>query len=310
LRALWELPVFRWPLKGLGVAAAMVLIIWIVNSVWRVRVIGPSSRLGQPQATSEFQQKVLTKSEAEAQPASPKQPPAQLNLPAGNTSPMLLALQDGKQQITLDQQGNLSGLDALSPAYQEAIKVALTTQRVKVSPLLSEMRGTSVQLLGGQREPNAFSLLSPVGKVVQTARPSFRWQNLAGASNYYLAIYDASMKKVAASAALSGTEWTPEQELERGQLYLWQVRAIKEGQEYFAPAPSAPDAKFRILGRSQAEELERVKNAQPSHLALGVLYAQAGLLEEASQEFQALYAANPHSPVAQKLLQSVNRQRR
>ncbi len=310
LRALWELPALRWPLQGLGIAAAMVLVIWLVNSVWRVSSVGPSSRLGQPQET---QQNVLTKRGAEAQAAPSRQSPAQPDLPAALTaqpSQMVLALQDGKRQITLDQRGNLSGLDALSPASQETVKVALTTQRVKISPLLSEVRGASVQLLGGQREPNEFSLLSPVSKVVQAARPPFRWQALAGASNYYVTIYDTKLKSVASSAALSSTEWTPEEELERGQLYLWQVRAIKEGQEYFAPAPSSPDAKFRILGRPQAEELERVKNAQPSHLALGILYAQAGLLEEASQEFQTLYAANPHSAVVQKLLQSVNSQRR
>jgi anti-sigma factor RsiW len=304
LRALWELPAFRLSLQGLGLAAAMVLIIWMMNSVWRVSVIGPAGERMEPHGQSE---NVLTKRETEAQP---KQSTAQTDLPAVTAvqpPQTALALQDGQRQITLDEGGNLSGLDTLSPASQAAIKVALKTQRVKISPLLGEMRGPSLQLLGGQPAADQFALLSPVGKVAQTTRPSFRWQPLAGASNYYVTIYDANQQKIAASPALTTPEWTPEQELARGQLYYWQVRAVREGQEYFAPAPSSPDAKFRILGQAQAVELERVKNSQPSHLALGVLYAQAGLLEEARQEFEALAAANPRSQVAQKLLQSVKR---
>lgn len=307
MRELWELPAFRWSLQGLGLAAAMVLVIWMMNSAWRVSVIGPSSRLGQPAGQ---QENVLTQRQPEAQP----QPsPAQPELPAATatqTPHTVVALQDGKRQITLDQQGNLNGLDTLAPAHQAAIKVALTTQRVKVSPLLDEMRGPALQLLGDQPAAKEFALLAPVGKVLLTTRPTLRWQALAGASNYYVAIYDARQQKIATSPALTTPAWTPEQELARGQLYVWQVRAIREGQEYFAPAPSSPDAQFRILGQAQAAELERVKNAQPSHLALGVLYAQAGLLDEARQEFAALSAANPGSPVAQKLFQSVNRQRR
>jgi hypothetical protein len=39
----------------------------------------------------------------------------------------------------------------------------------------------------------------------------------------------------------------------------------------------------------------------------GVFYAQAGLLDEAEREFSVLLNANPKSPVAQGLLQSIKR---
>jgi hypothetical protein len=86
---------------------------------------------------------------------------------------------------------------------------------------------------------------------------------------------------------------------------------MKDGEEIRMPAPSAPDAKFKVLEQSQAEALERAKQAYGhSHLLLGILYAQAGLLDNAEQEFQALSEANPRSRVAQTLLHSVKALRR
>ncbi|MGH9882254.1 MAG: tetratricopeptide repeat protein [Pyrinomonadaceae bacterium] len=42
----------------------------------------------------------------------------------------------------------------------------------------------------------------------------------------------------------------------------------------------------------------------------GTLYARAGLLDDAERELRALLAANPKSPTARKLLQSVRAIRR
>lgn len=47
-----------------------------------------------------------------------------------------------------------------------------------------------------------------------------------------------------------------------------------------------------------------------SHLTLGVLYAQAGLLDDAERELQLLLRANPQSALAQKLLRGVRAKRR
>ncbi len=53
--------------------------------------------------------------------------------------------------------------------------------------------------------------------------------------------------------------------------------------------PPAPEAKFKVLEQSQANELERIKKtAANSPLTLGVLYAQAGLLNDAEREFETL----------------------
>jgi hypothetical protein len=47
-----------------------------------------------------------------------------------------------------------------------------------------------------------------------------------------------------------------------------------------------------------------------SHLTLGGLYAQAGLLDDAERELQLLLRANPQSALAQKLLRGVRAKRR
>ena len=49
--------------------------------------------------------------------------------------------------------------------------------------------------------------------------------------------------------------------------------------------------------------------AGDSRLALGVIYARAGLLDEAEREFRALLEENPASATAQKLLRDVRARR-
>ncbi len=62
----------------------------------------------------------------------------------------------------------------------------------------------------------------------------------------------------------------------------------------------------QILDQTANEELKSLKRAFPNyHLGLGVLYARAGLLDEAEREFQAELNNNPRSTVARRLLSGV-----
>src|SRR5262249_17270491 len=82
--------------------------------------------------------------------------------------------------------------------------------------------------------------------------------------------------------------------------------ALKKGKEIVSPPPNSPEAKFKVLDQSKANDLKRARPYN-SHLALGALFAQAGMLEDAEHEFQLLVKANPDSATAQKLLKSVKR---
>jgi anti-sigma factor RsiW len=220
----------------------------------------------------------------------------------------LVALNDGGGRITLDTGGNLSGMQT-GPGYEQAVKDALRTERVRLPASLREVRSQSGTLMGGAQ--TEFSVRAPVGIVIETDRPTFRWTALDGASSYTVTVYDANLSKVAESGPLMSTEWTLPSPLTRGRIYIWQVRATKEGQQVVAPSPAAGRAKFKVLEQSKVEQISLVKRSgSKSHLVLGLLYAEAGLLSEAEQEFNALLAANPDSSTARKLLQSVRQTRR
>ena len=81
---------------------------------------------------------------------------------------------------------------------------------------------------------------------------------------------------------------------------------MKDGQEITSPRPPAPQAKFRVLDQAKANELAQARrDHRSSHLTLGLLYADAGLLREAEQEFRLLQNANPNSELARTLLRQV-----
>jgi hypothetical protein len=224
--------------------------------------------------------------------------------------PLLAQLNDGGGRVTLDTQGNLSGVDHLPPAYQRLVKQALTAQRVEKSPLLAGLSRPGSALMGGDEEGNRFALSEPVGTVVLTNRPTLRWSKLQGATGYVVEVYDAQFNLAATSPPLNRTAWEPPP-LTRGQIYSWQVKALKDGQEFTAPRPPAPQAKFRVLDQAAADELAQARRAYASsHLLLGFLYARAGLLNEAEREFRALQEANPDSDLARKLPASVGALRR
>jgi hypothetical protein len=191
------------------------------------------------------------------------------------------------------------------PAYQNRVKEVLTSQRIGRSSQLQGLTRPSSTLMGSNNQPE-FSVLEPTGSVSLTDRPAFRWSEMEGATGYVVEIYDDQFKLAASSPQLTNRSWTIPQPLPRGKVYSWQVKAIKDGQEITWPRPPAPQAKFRILEAGKANELARARRAySSSHLTLGLLYADAGLLREAEHEFRLLLRANPNSPLARTLLRQV-----
>jgi hypothetical protein len=220
--------------------------------------------------------------------------------------PLVAQLKDGEGQLTLDQEGKLSGADGLPLAYQSMLKEALTTQRIESSPQLKGLVRPSSPLMSKEKENGKFSVLEPVGRVLLTNRPTFRWSPMEGATAYVVEIFDRQFNLVTASPQLTAHLWVPPQTLARGRVYTWQVKAIKDGQEFTSPRPPAPQANFRILDAGKANELVKARRAHASsHLTLGLLYAEAGLLKEAEQELRFLQKANPESEIARNLLKQV-----
>lgn len=214
---------------------------------------------------------------------------------------------------------SLTGINELAPDEQAAIAEAISNERIKFPEALQELKHAGPEVLLGQAEETLqFKLFTPISEVVANDRPLFRWQPLAGGSSlhaapprraisYSVAIFDLELNEVQSSPALHATQWTPDRPLKRGQAYLWQVTArLSEGKSVTAPSPPNPEARFQILDQKRADEIARFRAAHPqSHIALGILEAQAGLLESAETELQQVPESATDYALAQKLLKSI-----
>ncbi|MEW6736020.1 MAG: zf-HC2 domain-containing protein [Acidobacteriota bacterium] len=221
------------------------------------------------------------------------------------TSDIILSLQDGKKHLAIDREGNITGSLELSNSYQEAIKKALLEQRIETAPIVTDLITRKDRFMGEMHSDPSFTLISPVGTVVQSDRPTFSWQSVAGADNYTVSVYDLEFNEVAMGQALAGTQWTLKQMLKRGQIYYWQVTAHQKDKELIALP-----AKFMVLEKASIVKLEKIKQSEAnSSLLLAVVYAQMGLLDDAKVELETLLKANNGLPVIKKLLQSLEKSR-
>ena len=292
------------PRPAFGAALAVLLLAvagWVVWRATRERAPG--------------QEVVVSPSPAQAPapvvPPAPESQPSPPPPPQPETAPAVAQINDGGGRLTLDREGRLSGADALPPAYRELLKETLAGRRIERSPQLRGLARPGSSLMSSEGQAGEFSVLDPVGYVLLTDRPTFRWSPMEGASAYVVEVYDDGFNLVASSPPLNGRSWAAAQTLPRGKVYSWQVKAVKDGQEVKAPRPPAPQAKFRVLDRAKADEVARAKRAYPSsHLTLALLYAEAGLLKEAEQELRLLQKANPGSEIARSLLRQVQALRR
>jgi anti-sigma factor RsiW len=243
-------------------------------------------------------------------PITSTSPPSVPSTVPSGAPPVVARLNDGQYQIVLDGEGQLSGVDRLPVGYQRMLKDALTGQRLEKSPLLAGLNRPGSSLMSGDPQGNQFVVTEPVGKVILSDRPTFRWSSLEGATGYIVEVFDEKFKLVVASSRFMDHSWSPLKPLKRGRIYSWQVKALKEGQEFKSPRPPAPEAKFRILDQAEADELAQAqRDYASSHLTLGLLYAQAGLLDDAEQELRALQQRNPESAVVRELVVSVQTMR-
>src|SRR5262249_49976608 len=171
-------------------------------------------------------------------------------------------------------------------------------------------------LMGTAQDAVPFAVLAPVGTVVESARPEFRWRPLEGATGYRVTVVDdQAQRDVATSGPLpTGAEhgelrWRlPESAppLRRGGPYRWYVVATLPGGEEVQSPDQTHTARFQVLAVPLAADLEKARALDPpSRLALGIAYARAGLRNEAEAEFMALLRSNPRSPIARHLPRSV-----
>jgi len=171
--------------------------------------------------------------------------------------------------------------------------------------MLAVLAPATVVLRGSESGGEAFALLKPVGTLVGDPRPEFRWTPMRGASSYTIAILDVEKSDIAARGTATKSSWRPSEPLERSRTYTWQVTSQLDGRVITAPRPPAPQAIFGVASGDQVGELKTLQEKfRVDHLALGVVLAERGFLDEAERELRA--AARSGEPRANELLAQVN----
>jgi predicted anti-sigma-YlaC factor YlaD len=194
-------------------------------------------------------------------------------------------------------------ISALPADVRPAVSEAIQRGKLPLSTELSQFRGRAHALLGAAEANTGFALLRPVGEAISETRPEFRWQPLAGAIRYSVAIVDERLHPVLRSPALRTTGWRPRRPLHRGKTYLWQVTAtLRGGSTVVASAPEA----LRIIPNKLADELAQFRRGhEDAHLVLGTLYAQAGMLTESADELRKVLPSESSYSTARTLLESL-----
>jgi hypothetical protein len=238
--------------------------------------------------------------------AQVKQKPAAL-AKSGSPAEPASTIRDGKQVVSITPGGGVDGLPAIADADRAFLEKALIERQIEPAASLADLPAKHGVLMGAPAEHPQVGLLAPLGTVVESDRPVFRWQPLAGAL-YRVSVFNAAYDAVAHSDWMSSTLWQVTTPLQRGSRYSWQLGVRWDVEEFTMPAVPAPEARFRVLGAAQEVEIARARSEWGgSHLVLGLLYARAGLIDDAQREMQTLREQNPDSDVVAGLLKSIQR---
>jgi hypothetical protein len=215
----------------------------------------------------------------------------------------VIALKDGPNEIALDQGGNVVGLSSLPLETRQAIREALTEERLNRPSVLDDVRSAEVSVRGPGSEER-INILSPANTVINNNKPTLRWTLSKTGGAYRVEIADETFHQVAKSGDLPPTtqSWVPYASLKRGGIYTWTIRAVNKGGEL---SPLTSQAKFKILGDEKVRELNQLKTRQ-SRLALGLFYAREGMIAEAEHELRILAESNPRSLLVKKLLKQIS----
>jgi hypothetical protein len=284
---------------GVLVAACLVLA-FVVWQRWHAHDVDQTTQKTSSQPSSNT-------------PGNGSPTPTQTEATKGPTTDQLAvaaSLEDNGRKIQLDSSGKLIGLEELPEASRSLVRSVLATKTLSKPEVLEKLTSPSITLMDPTAGKNSFGLLAPSGTVIATDHPNLRWQALEGPTSYTVSVFDADFNRVARSAPQTATQWTSTK-LRRGMIYSWEVVAVRNGQEVRSPVAPAPRAQFKILETEKLLELTKLKQHSPiSHLTLGLTYARFGLLAEAEGQLQILARENPNSPVATRLLRTVQEWRK
>jgi hypothetical protein len=180
----------------------------------------------------------------------------------------------------------------LPAPYREEIHAAMNSGSLRIPESIAAMAARPIQLRSAGTVPTSFHVVSPLATAVVEDAPVFRWTALDGAT-FSVSVYDDQFRLVTKSRPLKSLEWSPDKPLVRKTVYRWEVKAVRGGHTQSAPAPTEPEAKFFVLSVTDARRLGAAHAAMPDDpLAMGILYANSGVLDLARRELSAAALAS------------------
>jgi hypothetical protein len=192
----------------------------------------------------------------------------------------------------------------LTAGEQARVDAAIAAGRVE-TPAVALIRPQGT-LLNAPDTARRFGPLGPVGTYVRSPRPLFTWSD-AGADAYTVAVFNESFSEVARSPRVTGTSWTPEVELPAGVVYVWQVTAHRGTIYETQPRPPQPEARFAVLEAAAVARVEQqAARLADQPLALGILFADAGLMAEARTQLARAAKIPASAEAARRLLNSLD----
>jgi hypothetical protein len=223
-----------------------------------------------------------------------------------------ITLRDSGKSIVVRQDGSIPAFGPLPPGLQRAVQEA-SSGKIVLPPEVGGLRGSTGTLAGAPGSATGFTVVAPVGTLVESLRPVLRWTRAENVTGYRVNLARKNGEGIISSPVLPAgkTEWTPDEALTPGDTYLWEVEAFGQGEMIAkAPAPPEPEARFAVLPNDKRGELDRLRaKLGQSHLLLGLAYARAGLIDKARQEFEALARENPGNDLPARLIAGLTTQR-
>jgi hypothetical protein len=216
-------------------------------------------------------------------------------------------LRDGRYQLVkADGRYAMARIDGKSIRTPlEARVAALIAEKIRTGkikpaePVRVAMNDIRLRDDGGYTlPPTAPKQISPVGVVVMSDHPTFKWSKVDLAESYRLVVTDKNGNPVF-EGATDRTTLKLGQPLERGRVYFWRVGARFSKNDSWANSRAAG---LRLISAEDMAAIRAVERRMPgSHLALAAVYESVGLYADAADEYRAVRRANPGSRLARRI---------
>lgn len=189
--------------------------------------------------------------------------------------------QSSPRGIDLD----ISELDTLPDALRDGAMLLLTTETPEPPDPIKNLAVATGE-----------NVLRPVSEAVEETQPLLYWSAAFAEPPYSVSVGDEHGQIVARATGIQNTSWMVLTPLHRGGEYTWQVTATGRSEQ----------ASFRVLDDGQAMLWRATLAAhKDSHLVIGLVAEQLGMLSIAQREYTALTKAYPDSMTAALLLNNV-----